>query len=70
MLAAPESMTAAQLLAYRDPADRRTELVRGRLVVSEPPGWEHGAVVARVAFALSLFVREAAAAGEAAIGAV
>ncbi|MEO7966811.1 MAG: Uma2 family endonuclease [Gemmatimonadaceae bacterium] len=63
-------MTADQLLTYRDPADRRTELVRGRLIVSEPPGFEHGAVLAGVANALSLFVRDASAAGASAPGEV
>lgn len=46
MPAAP--MTAEQLLQLALP-DKRTELVRGVLRVSEPPGFLHGEVVARLA---------------------
>lgn len=55
-------MTAAELLTYHDRLDRRTELVRGRLVVSEPPGWPHGRVVARVAYAISRWLESETAA--------
>jgi Uma2 family endonuclease len=51
-------MTAHALLTDRDPHDRRTELVRGRLVFSEPPGFAHGRVIARVTTALVNHVRE------------
>jgi Uma2 family endonuclease len=40
-------MTAEDLLTYHAP-DKRTELVRGRLVVREPAGYEHGRVAGRV----------------------
>ena len=39
--------TAEELLAHHLP-NKRTELVRGRLVVREPAGYEHGRVAARV----------------------
>ena len=58
MVAMPNLMTAAQL-ASLDIPHKRTELVRGRLMVSEPPGIRHGDVVARVTLELGLFVREA-----------
>jgi Uma2 family endonuclease len=41
-------MTAEQLLALNLP-DKRTELVRGRLVVREPAGFLHGDVAIRIA---------------------
>src|SRR5258705_12543908 len=34
-----------------------TELVRGRLIVREPPGTHHGAIAANLAYYLSDFVR-------------
>lgn len=46
-----ELMTAEQLLAYHAP-NQRVELVRGRLMVCEPPGWQHGEVTVRVAMAI------------------
>ena len=49
-------LTAEDLYALPDD-DRRYELVEGRLVVSEPPGWAHGTIAAHVVVALSLFVR-------------
>jgi hypothetical protein len=57
MVASPELMTAAQLTSIGS-ADRRAELIRGRLLVSEPPGYEHGAVLARVTFAVALGARD------------
>lgn len=63
-------MTADELLHYREPADRRTELVRGRLVVSEPPGYEHGAVLVRVSTTLANFVSNATPAGTRSLGEV
>jgi Uma2 family endonuclease len=50
-------MSAHELLTYVDPHDRRTELVRGRLVVSEPPGFAHGRVALAVGAALLAWVR-------------
>lgn len=48
-------MTAEELLAYPMP-DKRVELVRGQLIVREPPGMRHGEYAARVAVALSNFL--------------
>jgi Uma2 family endonuclease len=44
-------MTAEELL-YLSLPDKRTELVRGRLIVREPAGSRHGAVAARLAYLL------------------
>lgn len=63
-------MTAAELLAYHDPHDRRTELVRGRLLVSEPEGFEHGRVLVTIATELELHVRGRRAATGLGIGRV
>lgn len=51
MVGASECMTAEQLLSYSAP-NKRVELVRGRLVVKEPPGWYHGEIMLRVGAAL------------------
>ena len=48
-------MTAEELLAYPMP-DKRVELVRGRLIVREPPGMRHGECASRVVVALSNFL--------------
>ena len=48
-------MTADDLVGYELPG-KRVELVRGRLLVHEPPGFEHGKVTVRIAVALSQFV--------------
>jgi len=45
-------MTAEELL-YTDVPNKRTELVRGRLIVHEPPGGRHGYVAANLAFRLN-----------------
>jgi Uma2 family endonuclease len=47
-MATPTLMTADELLHVHIP-DKRVELVRGVLVVSEPPGFLHGGVTARLA---------------------
>jgi Uma2 family endonuclease len=47
----PTTMTANELQRLNLP-DKRTELVRGVLVVREPAGYGHGAVAARLAKAL------------------
>ncbi|MGZ8413319.1 MAG: Uma2 family endonuclease [Gemmatirosa sp.] len=57
-----DSPTAEPLLTAEDlyglpEDDRRYELVEGRLVVSEPPGWTHGGIAAQIAAALMPFVR-------------
>lgn len=48
-------MTAEQLQALRIP-DKRTELVKGRLVVREPAGYRHGEVAASLTRILGTFV--------------
>lgn len=45
-------MTAEELLRTNVP-NKRTELVRGRLIVHEPPGGRHGYVAANLAFRLN-----------------
>ena len=45
---APQLMTAEELLQTSIP-DKRSELVRGHLVVREPPGGRHGNVTAHLA---------------------
>jgi Uma2 family endonuclease len=50
-------MTADELLKLNLP-DKRTELVRGKLVVREPAGFRHGAVANRLARVLSNYVEE------------
>jgi len=47
----PPLMTAEELL-YTSVPNKRTELVRGRLIVHEPPGGKHGYVAANLAFRL------------------
>ena len=48
-------MTADELLAL-NVQDRRAELVRGRLMVREPPGFYHGIVAMRIGRRLAAFV--------------
>ncbi len=50
-------MTAEELLAYNLP-NKRTELVRGRLVVREPAGYEHGRVAAEILLRVATHVRK------------
>src|SRR5689334_9305182 len=45
-------LTAEELLTLKV-HDKRTELVRGKLIIREPAGWEHGVVAARVVTALT-----------------
>ena len=45
-------MTAEELLRTSMP-NKRTELVRGRLVVREPAGWRHGEVTMNLAARLT-----------------
>lgn len=54
-------MTAEELL-YLSLPDKRTELVRGQLIVREPAGSRHGAVANRLAYRLTAHV-EATGAG-------
>ena len=50
-------MTSEEL-AMNPIANKRTELVRGRLVVREPARWRHGVVAARVLVAISTYLDE------------
>lgn len=54
-MTAPDMMTAHELLRLRIP-DKRTELVRGRLVVREHAGLRHGVVAMNIAGRLREFV--------------
>ena len=55
MIPAPMMMTADELRLLSMP-DKRTELVRGRLVVREPAGFWHGDVAARVLVSISNYL--------------
>ena len=55
-MTAPALLTADELERLPE-TGRRTELVRGHLVVSEPPGFRHGDIVANLTFVISSFVR-------------
>jgi Uma2 family endonuclease len=48
-------LTAAELERLSIP-DKQVELIRGRLIVREPPGTRHGAVAAKLTYYLSAFV--------------
>ena len=54
-MAAPQVLTADELLKLNIP-DKRTELIRGQLVVREPAGFQHGVAAARFARHLEAFV--------------
>ena len=53
-MTSPDLMTADEL-ARLSLQNKRTELVRGQLVVREPAGFRHGVVAARVARHLEEF---------------
>jgi len=55
-VAAPDLLTADELLALHLP-DTRTELVRGRLIVREPAGFQHGVIAMALAGRMDAFVR-------------
>jgi Uma2 family endonuclease len=55
-LSSPAPMTAEELLQLHLPG-KQTELVRGRLVVREPPGYQHGLVALRIAARIAEHVR-------------
>ena len=55
MIPATDLMTSEQLLTY-DAGGKRTELVRGRLMVREPAGYHHGSVAARVLVRIATFL--------------
>jgi Uma2 family endonuclease len=52
---APATMTAEELLRLNIPG-KRTELVRGQLVVREPPGFVHGVIALKIGRLMSEFV--------------
>jgi Uma2 family endonuclease len=52
---APATMTAEDLLCLNI-QDKRSELVRGRLIVREPPGFAHGVVALRIGRLVGEFV--------------
>lgn len=53
----PELLTADELL-HVDIPGKSTELVRGRLVVREPPGTRHGVIAANLAWLVTDHVRQ------------
>jgi Uma2 family endonuclease len=53
---APALMTADDLLRLQPP-DKRTELVRGRMIVREPAGFRHGDVAMAIALLMGPFVK-------------
>jgi Uma2 family endonuclease len=57
MIEAPELMTADELLAYEAP-NKRVELVRGQLIVREPPGSLHGSVIFELSVAIGTYLRD------------
>ncbi len=57
MTAAERLMTAEELARTSVPG-KVLELIRGHLVVREPPGTRHGAVAADLAYELAAFVRK------------
>lgn len=58
-MSAAEPLTADDLLhLHLGLPGKRTELVRGRLVVSEPPGYWHGRVTAELFMAVGFFAKD------------
>ena len=57
-MTATEKLITAEELARTSIPDKQVELIRGRLVVREPPSTHHGAVAGNLAFELSVCVRE------------
>jgi len=55
-MATPALMTADELLAL-NVQNKRTELVRGQLIVREPAGFRHGVVAAEITARLAAFVK-------------
>lgn len=54
-MALPLEVTAEQLLEL-SPPHKRTELVRGRMIVREPAGYRHGDIAARVLIAIGIYL--------------
>lgn len=57
-MAAPSTLMTADELLHAHFPDKRVELVRGVLVVSEPPGYRHGEIMAQLATILSNYANE------------
>lgn len=55
-MTAPPLLTADEL-EHLPETGKRTELVRGRLIVSEPPGFQHGDVVVTLAAIMKEYVQ-------------
>jgi Uma2 family endonuclease len=55
---ATQHLTTAEELEHVSIPGKSTELIRGRLVVREPPGTAHGRIAASLAFYLGVFVKE------------
>lgn len=55
-MTSPTLLTADDLVRLQ-PSDKRTELVRGRMIVREPAGFRHGDVAMSVALAIGQFLR-------------
>ncbi len=53
----PSALVTAEEIQRISLPGKVTELVRGRLIVREPPGTHHGAIAANLAYYLSDFVR-------------
>jgi len=56
-MSSPALLTADDLLRLRPP-DKRTELIRGRMIVREPAGFRHGDIAMAIAARMHSFVRE------------
>jgi Uma2 family endonuclease len=56
-MTSPALLTADDLLRLQPP-DKRTELVRGRMIVREPAGFRHGDIAMAIAARMHPFVRE------------
>jgi len=56
-MSSPDVLTANELMRLHMP-NKRTELVRGRLIVREPAGLRHGAIAAELTARLRNFVTE------------
>lgn len=60
MSSTAELMTAHELL-HLNLSDKRTELVRGRLIVREPAGWAHGIVAMKIGTKVAAHVDQSGA---------
>jgi len=57
-MSATDRLMTAEELARTSIPDKAVELIRGHLVVREPPGTSHGGVAANLAIGLGVFARE------------